>query len=72
MFPPIGPRSELIAFASFKSQSYFTEKNEQVHGNSETSSDFQRQITMYADIFAAHTVKLPALLHDMPQGNSSQ
>jgi len=55
MFPPIGPQSELIAFASFKSQSYFTEKNEQVHGNSETSSDFRRKITMYADIFAAQS-----------------
>lgn len=40
MFPPIGPQSELIAFASFKSPSYFTEKNEQVHGNSETCLDF--------------------------------
>lgn len=67
MFPPIGPQSELIAFASFKSPSYFTEKNEQVHGNSETCLDFWRKIIMYADIFVAQTPKLPALLHDVPR-----
>lgn len=66
MFPPIGPRSELIAFASFKSQSYFTEKNEQAHGNWDRSSDFQRKIVMHAGIFAVQTAKLAALLHDTP------
>lgn len=32
MFPPIGPRSELIAFASFKSQNYFTRKKKKKKG----------------------------------------